>query len=160
MAGVYAGKGDLNIWLLQALLIPAAVLGDATSYYIGARAGPAIFKRPESRFFKPQHLKAAHEFYERHGGKAIILARFAPFVRTFVPVVAGVGQMPYKRFASYNIIGGAAWVLTMTVGGYFLGQFEVVRKHIELIVVGIILVSVLPAVVAWARQRSAQPEKA
>lgn len=153
MAGLYAGKGDLSLLLLQLLLIPAAVIGDAVSYFIGARSGPAIFNKPESRFFKPQHLKAAHEFYERHGGKAIILARFMPFVRTFVPVVAGVGQMPYRRFATFNVIGGAAWVLTMTLGGYFLGQFEVVRKHIELIVVGIIFVSVLPGVVAWLQQR-------
>lgn len=159
MAGLYAGKGDLNIFLLQALLIPAAVLGDAVSYFIGSRTGPAIFSKPESRFFKPQHLKAAHEFYERHGGKAIILARFMPLVRTFVPVVAGVGQMPYRRFASFNIIGGAAWVVAMTVGGYFLGQFEFVKKHIELIVVGIIFVSIMPAGVAWARQRFGRPER-
>jgi len=159
MAGLYAGKGDLNLFLLQALLIPAAILGDATSYYIGTRTGPAIFNRPESRFFKPAHLRAAHEFYERHGGKAIILARFMPVVRTFVPVVAGVAQMPYRRFASFNVVGGAAWVASMTVAGYFLGQFDFVKKRIELIVVGIILVSVLPAVVAWARQRGApQPE--
>jgi membrane-associated protein len=158
MAGLYAGKGDLSLWMLQGLLIPAAVLGDAVSYLIGSRAGPAIFNRPESKLFKPQHLKAAHEFYERHGGKAIILARFMPIIRTFVPVVAGVAQMPYRRFASFNVVGGAAWVLSMTVAGYFLGQFEVVRKHIELFVVGIILISVMPAVVAWARQRVAPPE--
>jgi membrane-associated protein len=160
MAGLYAGKGDLDIWLLQLLLIPMAVAGDATSYLIGSRAGPAIFNRPESRFFKPAHLKAAHAFYERHGGKAIILARFMPIVRTFVPVVAGVAQMPYRRFASFNVVGGAAWVASMTVAGYFLGQFEFVKKRIELIVVGIILISVLPAVVAWARQRfGAHPEE-
>ena len=162
MAGLYAGKGDLNIFLLQALLIPAAVLGDAVSYFIGARTGPAIFSKPESRFFKPQHLKSAHEFYERHGGKAIILARFAPFVRTFVPVVAGVAQMPYRRFASFNIIGGASWVVLMTVAGYFLGQFQFVKAHIEFIVLGIIVVSVMPGAVAWARQRfaPAEPKKA
>lgn len=153
MAGMYAGRGDLNILLLQALLIPAAIIGDAISYTIGSRAGPALFSRPESRFFKPQHMKAAHDFYERHGGKAIILARFMPVVRTFVPVVAGIGKMPYKRFASFNVIGGAAWVLSMTVGGYFLGQFEVVKKHIELIVIGIVVLSVLPAGFAWAKQK-------
>jgi membrane-associated protein len=98
-------------------------------------------------------MKAAHDFYERHGGKAIILARFMPVVRTFVPVVAGIGKMPYKRFASFNVVGGAAWVLSMTVGGYFLGQFEVVKKHIELIVIGIVVLSVLPAVFAWAKQK-------
>jgi membrane-associated protein len=153
MAGLYAGRGDLNILLLQALLIPAAIIGDAISYTIGSRAGPALFSRPESRFFKPQHMKAAHDFYERHGGKAIILARFMPVVRTFVPVVAGIGKMPYRRFASFNVVGGAAWVLSMTVGGYFLGQFEVVKKHIELIVIGIVVLSVLPAVFAWAKQK-------
>jgi membrane-associated protein len=159
MAGLYAGKGDLNLGLLQLLLIPAAVLGDATSYYIGTRTGPAIFNRPESRLFKPAHLKAAHDFYERHGGKAIILARFMPIVRTFVPVVAGVAQMPYRRFVSFNVVGGAAWVTSMTVAGYFLGQFDFVKKRIELIVVAIIVVSVLPAVVAWARARfGAQPQ--
>lgn len=153
MAGLYAGKGDLNLALLNLLLIPMAVLGDATSYIIGSRMGPAIFNRPESRLFKPAHLKAAHEFYERHGGKAIILARFIPIVRTFVPVVAGVGKMPYRRFASYNVVGGAAWVASMTIAGYFLGQFEFVKKRIELIVIGIIFVSVLPAIIAWAKQR-------
>jgi membrane-associated protein len=153
MAGLYAGKGDLNLAMLNLLLIPMAVLGDATSYFIGSRMGPAIFNRPESRLFKPAHLKAAHEFYERHGGKAIILARFIPIVRTFVPVVAGVGKMPYRRFASYNVVGGASWVASMTVAGYFLGQFEFVKKRIELIVIGIIFISILPAIIAWAKQR-------
>ena len=160
MAGLYAGKGDLSLLVLQALLIPAAVLGDAMSYYIGSRTGPAIFNKPESRLFKPQHLKAAHEFYERHGGKAIILARFMPIVRTFVPVVAGVAQMPYRRFVGFNVVGGAAWVFSMTVAGYFLGQFDFVKKRIELIVVGIILVSVMPAVVAWWRQRGQKQKTA
>jgi membrane-associated protein len=155
MAGMYAGRGDLSIWALQALLIPAAILGDALSYTIGSRAGPALFTRPESRFFKPQHMKAANDFYEKHGGKAIILARFIPVVRTFVPVVAGIGKMSYRRFASFNVIGGAAWVISMTVGGFFLGQFEFVRKHIELIVIGIIVLSVLPAIFAWAKERFA-----
>ncbi len=153
MAGMYAGRGDLNILALMALLVPAAILGDAVSYTIGARMGPALFNRPESRFFKPQHMKTAHDFYERHGGKAIILARFMPVVRTFVPVVAGIAKMPYARFASFNVVGGAAWVLSMTIGGYFLGQFEMVKKHIELIVVGIVILSVMPAVTAWLKQR-------
>lgn len=155
MAGLYAGKGDLNLLLLQVLLIPAAVLGDATSYFIGSRTGPAIFNRPESRFFKPKHMLAAKAFYEKHGGKAIILARFMPLVRTFVPVVAGVAQMKYRRFASFNIIGAVAWVTSMTVGGYFLGQFEFVKKRIELIVVGIIFVSILPGLIAWLKAKLA-----
>ncbi|MEW5741139.1 MAG: VTT domain-containing protein [Myxococcota bacterium] len=156
MAGVFAGRGDLNLFLLQALLIPAAILGDATSYFIGSRTGPAIFNKPESRFFKPKHMLAAKAFYEKHGGKAIILARFMPLVRTFVPVVAGVAQMSYRRFASFNVIGGIAWVTSMTVAGFFLGQFEWVKKNIELIVVGIIFVSILPGIVAWLKAKLAE----
>jgi membrane-associated protein len=155
MAGLFAGNGDLNIFLLQLLLIPAAILGDATSYVIGSRMGPALFNRPESKLFKPAHMKAAHDFYEKHGGKAIILARFMPIVRTFVPVVAGIAKMPYRRFATFNIVGGISWVVSMTVAGYFLGQFEWVQKNIEKIVIGIILLSVLPGVVAWLKSRVA-----
>ena len=112
-----------------------------------------IFNRPQSRFFRPDYMRAAQAFYEKHGGKAIIMARFMPIVRTFVPVVAGIGKMPYRRFASFNIIGGLAWVLSMTVAGYFLGQFEFVKKRIELIVIGIIFLSVLPGIIAWLRAR-------
>jgi membrane-associated protein len=155
MAGLFAGNGDLNIFLLNALLIPAAILGDATSYFIGSRMGPALFNKPDSKLFKPQHMKAAHDFYEKHGGQAIVLARFMPIVRTFVPVVAGIGKMPYRRFAFFNVIGGISWVVSMTVAGYFLGQIEFVKKHIELIVIGIIVLSVLPAVIAWLRARVA-----
>ncbi len=157
MAGLFAGNGDLNLLALWGLLIPAAIVGDAVSYVIGSKMGPALFNKPESRFFKPQHMKAAHDFYERHGGKAIIMARFMPIVRTFVPVVAGIGQMPYRRFAAFNAIGGAAWVVSMTVLGYFLGQVELVRKHIELMVIFIIVLSVLPGFIAWLRARKATP---
>ena len=153
MAGLFAGNGDLNLFMLWLLLMPAAVFGDATSYFIGSKMGPALFNKPESKFFKPQHMKAAHDFYEKHGGKAIIMARFMPIVRTFVPVVAGIGKMPYRRFASFNIVGGVAWVVSMTLAGYFLGQFEFVKKHIELMVIGIIVLSVLPAFIAWLRGR-------
>ena len=111
------------------------------------------FTRTDSKLLKPEHLKAAQEFYERHGGKAIILARFMPIVRTFVPVVAGAAKMPYSRFLSFNIIGGASWILSMTVAGYFLGQFDVVKKHIELMVIGIIFLSILPGIIAWAKAR-------
>jgi len=157
MAGLFAGNGDLNLLYLWLLLIPAAILGDATSYVIGSKMGPALFNKPESRLFKPQHMKAAHDFYEKHGGKAIIMARFMPIVRTFVPVVAGIGQMPYRRFAAFNVIGGAAWVVSMTVAGYFLGQIDVVKKHIELMVIGIIFISILPGIIAWLRARKAPP---
>jgi membrane-associated protein len=153
VAGLFAGTGDLNIWLLQLLLIPAAILGDATSYFIGSKMGPALFNKPEAFFFKPQHMKTASEFYEKNGGKAIILARFMPVIRTFVPVVAGIAKMPYRRFASFNVIGGFAWVSSMTVAGYFLGRIEFVKKNIELMVIGIVVLSVLPGVFAWLKSR-------
>ena len=157
MAGLFAGNGDLSLLALWGLLIPAAIVGDAVSYLIGSKMGPALFNKPESRFFKPQHMKAASDFYEKHGGKAIIMARFMPIVRTFVPVVAGIGQMPYRRFVAFNAIGGALWVISMTIAGFFLGQIEFVKKHIELMVIGIIVLSVLPAVIAYFRGGKTPP---
>ncbi len=161
-AGVYASAGKLSILWLNLILIPLAILGDATSYLIGKRSGMALFNRPESRFFKPAHMQAAKLFYERHGGKAIIIARFMPIVRTFVPVVAGIGQMPYRRFASFNVIGGAAWVFSMTMLGFLLGNatdtlgFDV-KKHIEKLIVLIVFLSILPGIIGWWRARSAKP---
>jgi membrane-associated protein len=157
MAGLFAGNGDLNLLYLNLLLIPAAILGDATSYVIGSKVGPALFNKPESRLFKPAHMKAAHDFYEKHGGKAIIMARFMPIVRTFVPVVAGIGKMPYQRFAMFNAVGGALWVSSMTIAGYFLGQFAVVKQNIEKMVIGIIFLSILPGIIAWLRARGGPP---
>jgi membrane-associated protein len=153
IAGLYASRGVLNLALLNLLLIPMAVLGDALSYVIGRRAGPMIFSRPETRFFKPAHIRTAHAFYERHGGKAIVLARFIPIVRTFVPVAAGVAQMRYRNFVAYNVAGGALWIASMTVAGYVLGQNEWVGKNLEKMVIGIVLLSVLPAVVGYLKER-------
>ncbi len=155
MAGLFAGGGELNLFYLWALLIPAAIIGDAVSYFIGSKVGPALFNKPESRLFKPAHMKAAHDFYERHGGKAIIMARFMPIVRTFVPVVAGIGKMPYQRFAMFNAVGGILWVVSMTIAGYFLGQIPFVKKNLELMVIGIIFLSILPGIIAWLRARNA-----
>jgi membrane-associated protein len=154
MAGVYAAKGDLSIWALNLLLIPLAILGDATSYTIGARAGPHLFSRPRSRFFKPEHLHAAHAFYEKHGGKAIILARFMPLVRTFVPVVAGVAQMSYRRFAMYNVVGASAWVISMTLIGFGLGSsVPHLDRHIEKVIVVVVFLSLVPGFVEYWRVR-------
>jgi membrane-associated protein len=154
MAGVYAAKGDLSIWALNLLLVPMAVAGDALSYTIGARAGPRLFNRPRSRLFRPEHLRAAHDFYERHGGKAIILARFMPIVRTFVPVVAGVAQMRYRRFAAFNVVGGVAWVLSMTLLGYALGNtIPNLERHIEKVIVVVVLLSISPGFVEYVRAR-------
>ena len=154
VAGLYAYKGVMNIWWLNALLIPCAIIGDATSYWIGAKTGPRIFNKPKSRFFNPAHVKAAHDFYLKHGGKAIIIARFMPLVRTFVPVIAGVAKMPYRRFAVFNIVGAAAWVLSMTFGGYFIGHsVPSLHKHIEKVIIVIVLVSISPGIIAWLRAR-------
>lgn len=154
MAGVYAAKGDLSIWALNLLLIPLAILGDTTSYTIGARAGTHLYSRPRSRLFRPEHLVAAHAFYEKHGGKAIILARFMPLVRTFVPVVAGVAQMSYRRFVTYNVVGASAWVLSMTLIGFGLGNtVPHLDQHIEKVIVVVILLSFVPGAVEYWRSR-------
>jgi membrane-associated protein len=154
MAGLYAAQGSLDIVFLNLLLIPCAIIGDACSYYIGAKTGPHLFNRPRSRFFRPEHLRAAHSFYEKHGGKAIILARFMPLVRTFVPVVAGMAQMTYRKFAAYNVIGGAAWVLSMTVIGYVLGvRFPILVRHIEKVIIVVVFLSILPGIIEYVRHR-------
>jgi membrane-associated protein len=153
VAGLYAGSGQLSIVMLNIVLPICAVAGDATSYAIGKSLGPRLFSRPKSRFFNPEHLIAARDFYERHGGKAIIIARFMPIVRTFVPVVAGAAQMPYSRFATFNIVGGFAWVLSMTIVGYFLGGFDFVRHHLEKLIILVVVLSILPGVIAWWRNR-------
>jgi membrane-associated protein len=157
MAGVYAAKGDLSMWALNLLLIPMAILGDATSYTIGARAGPHLFNRPRSRLFRPEHLLLAKAFYEKHGGKAIILARFMPLVRTFVPVVAGVAQMRYRRFAAYNAVGGALWVLSMTLLGFGLGNsIPNLDRHIEKVIIIVVFLSLLPGLVEYLKSRRAR----
>jgi len=151
-AGVFAAAGKLSIVWLNVLLIAAAIVGDTVGYWIGRKAGPALFNRPRSRFFNPAHLKRAHDFYEKHGGKTIILARFMPIVRTFAPVVAGMGRMEYHRFVSFNVVGGALWVLSMTLIGYYLGHFAWVRKNVEIVIVIVVFVSILPGIIAWARE--------
>jgi membrane-associated protein len=163
MAGLYAAKGDLDIWALNGLLIPMAIAGDATSYWIGTRSGKHLFNRPRSRIFRPEHIQAAHDFYERHGGKAIILARFMPLVRTFVPVVAGIGGMSYRRFASYNVVGAVGWVATMTLIGFVLGsRFPLLVEHIEKVIIVVVVLSILPGAFEWlkARRRAADAKGA
>lgn len=153
VAGFYAAKGDLHIAALNVLLIPMAVAGDAVSYQLGKRLGPpALAQDRQARLLKPQHLAAAQSFYRRHGGKAIVLARFVPVVRTFVPVVAGVSGMPYRKFFAFNVVGGVAWVATTTGIGYLLGaRFPTMLAHIEWVLVGVVVLSVLPALWQWAR---------
>jgi len=160
-AGLLIGSGvvDLNIWTINLLLIPAAIIGDATGYWIGRRAGRALFQREDSRFFKRKHLIQTHEFYERHGGKTIIMARFIPIVRTFAPVVAGVAEMSYGRFAMFNVVGGIGWILSML--GYFLGNtIPGLDKHIELLALVIIAISLLPLGIEYLRHRRTGESKA
>ena len=157
LAGITAANmpDKLDIVMLNVVLIPCAIIGDAVSYQIGKRLGPVLFNRPKSRFFNPAHLKTASDFYEKHGGKAIIMARFAPIVRTFVPVVAGMAGMRYRDFAVYNIVGGVAWISSMSLLGYFLGGFEIVKKHTEALVLLVIFVSILPGFIEWWRIKRA-----
>jgi membrane-associated protein len=158
VAGIYAAKGDLHLLVLQAILIPAAIAGDALSYYLGKKAGPKIFNKPRSRFFNPESVQKAHAFYEKHGGKAIIIARFVPIVRTYVPVIAGIAQMPCRTFGFFNIIGGVSWILSMTLIGYFLGGFAAAQgfpleKHIEKVIIVVVFLSILPGLIEWWRAR-------
>ena len=153
-AGLFAARGDLNITLLIVTLIPAAILGNATGYAIGKRTGKALYSRPDSLLFRREHLRMTHEYYERHGGKTIIIAQFAPILRTFAPVVAGVAEMGYRRFASYNVVGAIAWISTMTLGGYLLGNMiPNIDKRIDLVVMVVIAVSLLPVLIGWLRSR-------
>jgi membrane-associated protein len=155
-AGIFAARGDLNLFSLNGLVILAAVAGDATGYFIGLRAGKALYSRPDSLLFRREHLIRTHEFYEKHGGKTIVIARFMPIVRTFAPVVAGAAEMTYRRFAAYNIAGGALWVVTMTLTGYFLGRsIPNIESNIHLVVAGVIALSLAPGFVAWLRSRRA-----
>lgn len=151
--GVIAGAGDLDIVLINVLLIVAAIVGDAVGYLLGRQAGPHVFNRPNSRFFKKEHLLRTHEFYEKYGGKTIVYARFVPIVRTFAPFVAGVAQMTYTRFATFNIFGGIGWVVAMTMLGYTLGNVEIVRRHFEKVILLILVISVLPVVFEYLKGR-------
>jgi membrane-associated protein len=146
---------QLNLALLTVLLIIAAVAGDAVNYWVGYRVGPAVFKREDSKLLNKKHLLRAQEFYEKYGGKTIILARFVPIVRTFAPFVAGVGKMNFFRFWLFNIIGAVAWVLICIVAGHFFGQFEFVQKHFEMVIIAIVFISILPMAIEFLRARAA-----
>ena len=151
--GVVAGAGELNLVVIILLLICASMLGDWSGYLLGRRAGPAIFNRPDSRFFKQEHLQRTRAFYEKHGGKTIIYAKFVPIIRTFAPFVAGVANMPYLRFLSFDIFGGVGWVISMTILGYLLGEVAIVRRNFEKFVLLIIFVSLLPVIIHALKAR-------
>ena len=152
-AGAVAALGGMNVHMAAALLLAAAVIGDAANFAIGKYFGEKLFAKPDSRVFKREYLAKTHAFYEKYGGKTIILARFVPIVRTFAPFVAGMGDMHYGRFIRYNIIGALMWVGLLTYAGYFFGELPVVKNNFGLVVIGIIAVSVLPMAVEIAKAK-------
>jgi membrane-associated protein len=156
-AGLFVAQGAIRapLWLVCVILVVAAFVGNATGYWIGRAAGPAIFDKPESRLFKPKHVAKTQEFFDKYGNRAIVLARFVPIVRTFITVMAGVGRMEPKRYLTYSLIGGVGWAAGVTVLGFWLGQFEFVRSNIELMLILIVLLSVLPIIVEIVRARRA-----
>ncbi len=155
IAGAYAAqtRSPLDIGVLLVLLCIAAIAGDATGYLLGRKLGPELFKRPDSRVFKRDHLIKTQAFYEKHGPKTIVLARFVPIVRTFAPTIAGIAAMPYRLFATYNVMGGIGWVAAMLLAGYFLGGVEVVKNNLEKVTIGIVFVSILPMIVHFLQER-------
>ena len=153
-AGLLASAGILNIWWLNGLLIAAAIVGDSTGYAIGTRLGPRIFTREKSLLFNPKHVERTQRFYEKYGPKTIVIARFVPIIRTFAPVLAGVGTMRYRRFLTYNVVGGIGWVASMTGAGYVLGQtVPNISKHMHVLVIVIIVLSCVPIAVEIYRER-------
>ena len=155
-AGTFAALGALDLWLLVLLLIIAAIAGDTLNYWVGAYIGPRAF-RGDIRFLRKEYLDRTHAFYEKHGGKTIILARFVPIIRTFAPFVAGVGAMSYPKFIVYNVVGAVLWVGLFVLGGYFFGNIPTVRKNFTLVILAIIAISVLPIAVEMLRARRSRP---
>ncbi len=156
-AGLLSSQSDfaLNVWLLGAILTVAAIVGDSVGYSVGKLSGPRLFTRENSVLFNKQHLLRAHAFYEKHGGKTIVLARFMPIIRTFAPVVAGIGAMEYRAFLAYNVVGGIAWVWSMLMIGYVLGRtVPAVAQHIEKVILLVIFLSILPGIISWWRERT------
>ena len=156
-AGIFAASGHLNLTWLLVLASLCAVVGDQVGYLIGRSAGHALYKRDDSLFFKKKHLQKAHEFYEKYGGKTIVIARFVPIVRTFAPAVAGAAEMNYRRFVSFNVFGGVLWVCATVLLGYFMGRMigaERVNNHIHIVIIVVVFLSILPGIIEYLRARS------
>lgn len=159
VAGLFAATGKLNLAILLGTLFLAAVVGDAVGYFTGARMGPRLFKKQKSLLFRPSHLQKAHAFYEKYGGKTIVIARFVPIVRTFAPIVAGAAQMPYRRFVVFNVAGGFLWVSSMLLSGYFLGSLLKSKlgidldEHIEWVVIIVVMLSLMPPFIEFLKSR-------
>ncbi len=152
-AGAFAALGAFDIVWLFAILSVAAIGGDTVNYWIGSYIGPKIFHKEKVRFLNKEYLDRTHRFYERYGGKTIIIARFVPIIRTFAPFVAGIGSMTYWKFISYNIIGGIAWILICTLAGYFFGNLPMIRENFSLVIFAIIIISILPGIIEFMRQK-------
>ena len=154
-AGLFTGTGqiDLPIWAVAGIIGIAAFIGPQSGYWIGRLTGPRIFNRPDSRFFKKAYVDRTHAFFERYGGRAIVLAQFVPFVRTYIPVAAGVGKMTYPRFVRFNVIGALVWGVGVTMLGYWLGRFDVVKNNIEVALMLVVAVSLIPIAVEWIKHR-------
>jgi len=153
--GALAAIGDLNVACLFILLSVAAIAGDTVNYFIGKYVGPKVFHEDTSRFFKREYLEKTHRFYEKYGGKTIVIARFMPIIRTFAPFVAGIGSMTYAKFIIYNVLGGITWVAVFIFGGYYFGNLPMVKNNFTLVIMAIIIISVMPGVIEYLRHRRA-----
>ena len=152
-AGTFAALGSLDVMWVIILLSIAAIAGDTANYWIGHAAGPKVFSKEKSRLFNKKHLLRTHQFYEKYGGKTIIIARFVPIVRTFAPFVAGIGSMTYGRFIAYNVVGGIGWVIILVLGGYFFGNIPIVKRNFSFAIAAIIIISILPGIIEFLRHR-------
>lgn len=159
ITGMLIAQGfiGMNIWLGSLILVLAAILGNVTGYWIGHKAGPALFRRPDSKLFRQEYVDKTHEFFERYGARAIVLARFVPIVRTFITAIAGVGRMDFRRYMTFTIIGAMLWAGLVTIAGYFLGNIPFVKENVEAILILVVFVSAVPIVVEYIRHRRAQP---
>jgi membrane-associated protein len=151
--GTFAASGSLDLGLVLLLLTVAAILGDSVNYAIGYRLGPQIFRKGRIRLLNPEYLERTHRFYEKYGAKTIVIARFVPIIRTFAPFVAGIGRMSYARFVAYNVAGGIFWICLLVLGGYAFGNIPIVKRNFSLVIFAIIILSILPGVIEFARQR-------
>jgi len=159
VAGAVAAVGGMDIVAVTATLVAAALCGDNVNYWVGRWIGPKVFHYRESRWFSPEHLQRAHAFYERHGGKTIILARFVPIVRTYVPFVAGIGAMPYLRYLAFCVAGALLWVVSLCIVGYFFGNIPAVKNNLTVVIIVIVLISISPAIIAFIKSKLKQKAK-
>jgi membrane-associated protein len=149
-------RSPLDVWILVVLLTVAAIVGDAVNYAIGRRVGPKVFRRTDSRLLNVAHLRRAQAFYDRYGGRTIILARFVPIIRTFAPFVAGIGKMAYRRFAAFNVVGGLVWVASFTLAGHWFGNIPAIKRNFHVVILAILVISVVPIAIEWWRARRPQ----